>query len=156
MGGEMAALMYPDLGAPPRGWTVGRQGAAIRLVPPGAYLDMARAHMIVSPLVPWSDEMLRPGELILAALNAELARGVNQLVDRAEPVAVEAGSGLKGVRIEARIRRPDGIIERRAYVMYRDRNWLYGVHYIADEDLWAEFAALFDQVSASMLPMPVS
>ena len=84
-GGEMAALQYPDLGSPPMGWTVGRQGAAIRLVPPGAYLDLSRAAMVVSPLVPIRDEMLAPDELILAALSAELGSWSSAAPQRPSP-----------------------------------------------------------------------
>ena len=151
-GGEMAALQYPDLGSPPMGWTVGRQGAAIRLVPPGAYLDLSRAAMVVSPLVPIRDEMLAPDELILAALSAELVRTGARILEQRGPTEAVASSGLSGSRVEVTLRRADGLTERRAYVMYQDDRWLYGVHYIADAPVWGEFLPLFDKVAASVLP----
>lgn len=152
----MATVLYPDLDEPPKGWTVGRQGSAIRLVPPGAYLDHTRAYMIVSPLVPRSRQLPPPAELILAALHAELARTGTELLEQSEARQVAATTGLNGSRLEVRLRRADGKIERRAYTMYQDTSWMYGLHYIADEETWPAFLDVYDRTAASVKPTPPS
>ena len=112
--------------------------------------------MIVSPLVPRSRQLPSPQDLILAALNAEMARSGAELLEQSEPAIVHSTSGLEGRRVEVRLRRPDGKVERRAYVMYQDRSWMYGVHYIADEDTWAAFLDVFDRTASSVKPMPAA
>ncbi len=146
-------LEYPDLSTPPEAWTVGRAGHALRLVPPGAYLDRSRAAIVVSPLVPLTPAFPELAVLIRQALAAEAAqRGV--VVEReGAPEAFSAESGLEGVRIEADIRHPGAkALERRAYVMCRDSSWLYGISYIADELTWPVFLSTFDAAAASLLP----
>ncbi len=126
-------------------------GAAIRLVPPGAYLDRARAAIVVSPLIPRSRQLPEPAVLIQQALAAECARTSSEVLTRSEPAPVVAASGLGGIRVEVRLRRgSDGHIERRIYVMFQDETWLYGINYVADEETFPHFAALFEDVATSM------
>lgn len=149
----MSAPLYPDLATPPRGWTFGRLGSAIRLVPPGAYLDRSRAAIIVSPLMPRSRQLPEPTVLIRQALAAEMAQTGSTLVAQEEPVAATATSGLHGVRVALSIRRPDNKVERRVYVMYQDATWLYGVNYVADEETFAAFLETFNAAAASVQVM---
>ncbi len=149
-------LLYPDLSDPPKHWTGGRVGSAIRLVPPGAYLDRARAGIVISPLVPRSRQLPAPEVLVQQALTAELARTQSELLSLGEPVLARAGA-LTGVRVDASLRRGgDGKLERRAYVMYLDESWLYGVSYVADEETWPVFLETFERVAASVQPYPAA
>lgn len=143
---------YPDLGAPPAGWTFGRQGKAIRLVPPGALLDQSPAAIIVSPLLARSAQLPEPVAMVAAALGAETSRTGARLVAQ-DPVApARAASGLDGVRISLSLRRTDGQVERRVYVLYRDERWLYGISLIADDGVFGTWLPTFDAAAASVLP----
>lgn len=149
----MSAPLYPDLSAPPKGWTVGRLGNAIRLVPPGAYLDRSRAAIIVSPLMPRSRQLPEPAVLVAQALAAEIARTGSVLVSQDDPAAVRASSGLEGVRIALCLRRGgDNQVEKRIYVIYKDNTWMYGINYIADEETFPAFVETFEAAAASVLP----
>lgn len=152
----MSQRHYPDLAAPPLGWTGGRQGAAIRLVPPGAFLDSSATAMIVSPLVPMSRQLPPPATVILQALSTELASAQVALIQRGDPVAVTARSGLTGARLEAELRLPSSQIQRRIYTMYADDAWLYGVHLLADEAGFRLHRATYDAVAASVMPFPAA
>lgn len=146
--------LYPDLAAPPTGWTGGRMGAAIKLVPPGAWLDSARASIIVSPLVPRSRALPAPGVIIEQALAAELARFPMDMVSREGPTPVIATSGLEGVRLEVTLKGlGDGRIQRRIYISYQDEAFLYGIHYLADEATFPVFLEVFEAAAASVEPM---
>lgn len=148
-------VLYPDLGAPPRGWTGGRVGAAIRLVPPGAYLDRSRAAIVVSPLIPRSRQLPAPEVLIQQALAAEVARTQSEVLSAGEPTPARASAGLEGVRVEVHLRRGgDGKLERRVYIMYQDQTWLYGINYVADEETFPFFAETFEAAATSVLPHP--
>lgn len=148
-------LQYPDLEKPPEGWTVGRSGNAIRLAPPGAFLDHSRAFMIVSPLVPRTEQMPSLTEIIMRTIATETIQSGLEVVDRGERLEIVSESGLEGVCIGAAVRLKDApAIQQRAYVMYQDDNWLYAISYIADEETWDHFFPLFQTVASSILPKP--
>lgn len=149
--------IYPDLGSPPRGWTYGPLGTAVRLVPPGAYLDYSRVAIVVSPLVPRSRQLPEPAVLIQQALAVETARTGSEILEQADPRPITATTGLQGTRLEVRLKRgTDGKVERRVYVMYLDETWLYGLSYLADDESFPAYAALFDEVAASVQPYPAA
>lgn len=148
-------VLYPDLGVSPKDWTGGRLGAAIRLVPPGAYLDRARAAIVVSPLIPRSRQLPEPALLIQQAIAAECARTSSEVLLQHEAVPVQTTDGLDGVRLDLKLRRGgDGKTEQRVYVMFQDETWLYGINYVADEETFPVFAELFDTVARSLKAHP--
>lgn len=145
-------LAWPDLGAPPAGWTGGRVGPVMRLVPPGAFLDRSRAFIAVSPIVPRTDAMPPPAALIAQALALETRQTGAVPVDRAEPAPFATDGGLEGVRVEVTLRTRAGGTERRAYVMVQDAARVYALTYVADEATWPSFLADFDRAARSLRP----
>lgn len=149
-GSPRGEIQWPDLGTPPLGWGYARQGVAIHLVPPGAVVGHARATIVVAPMVPVSAQMPPPDVVIDQALNAERARQGLVVAEDTGAVAVSSASGLRGVRREVVVVHPGGARQRRAYVMYRDGTWLYGVTYLADEATWATFLPTFDAAASTV------
>ncbi len=144
------ALRYPDLGTPPRGWTVARAGASLRLIPPGASARGARAFMAVSPLVPRTPNM--PGvEAILRQTLAAETGATGMVVESETAAAAVADGGLEGTRLEVTVRLAAGTTQRRVYTMYRDDAFLYGLHYIADAQTYPVLLAAYDAAVASVL-----
>ena len=141
----------PELQRPPQGWTVVRHGLAARLIPPGAYADHCRASMSVSPLVPVSQAMPDIETLMRQALSAEvIATGIT-IEAEVPAIDVQTDSGLHGKRLEFTIRHPKASqSQHRIYSMYRDDSWIYGLHYVADEQTFDFFRTLYEDVAQSI------
>lgn len=145
---------FPDFSFRPEGWTAARAGAAIRLIPPGAYPDRTRASMVVSPLVPVHSALPDTETLMKQALAAEsMQTGVvvqpDDTVER-----VNASSGLNGLRWTLRVCFPGSDrVQCRAYTMYRDDQWLYGVHLVSDESSYPHFLKTYTPFAESIQPM---
>ena len=145
-------VSWPDLGAPPQGWTVVRQGAALHLHPPGTRRDKPpEATIVVSPLVPVSAAMPGPGVVIRQALSAEVASLGIEVLEEGQPAEVCGADGLAGVRIDVTVRTRAGD-QRRAYTMFKDSDWLYGIHLIARPDAWAANLATYESAAGSVKP----
>ena len=146
---------FPDLASPPTGWTVSRAGAAIRLVPPGAYPDRARACMVISPLVPVSPAMPNIETVIRQALSAEVLGTGMTVESESEIQDVQTEGALKGKRLVLAVRHKGASeIQRRVYTMYRDASWLYGIHYISDEATFDFFLPTYESTAQSVLAVP--
>lgn len=146
---------FPDLGSPPTGWTVSRAGAAIRLVPPGAYPDRARACMVVSPLVPVSHVMPDVETVIRQALSAEVLGTGMTVESESEMMDVQTTGALHGKRLVLSVRHKGATeSQRRVYTMYRDTAWLYGLHYISDEETFDFFLPTYETAAESILAVP--
>lgn len=147
-------IQFPDLGKPPEGWTVHRQGHTLRLVPPGAYADGARAWMVISPVIPAIDEMAPLGEVIAKALAAECVQYKSEIQHQKGPDTFETTTGLTGVQFEAELAyATSDRTQKRVYIMCSDGKHIYGIHYIADAGSFAHFYDLFMDVARSVKPI---
>ena len=145
---------FPDFGQPPRAWTVSRAGAALRLVPPGAYPDRSRASMFVSPLVPVSPAMPVVETILRQALGAEVAQ-TGLAVESESPISEVSAGDLLGSRLEVAVRHPGAqLLQRRIYTMFRDASWLYGIHFVADEEVFDFFLPEYEAMSGSIRLVP--
>lgn len=105
-------------------------------------------------MVPVSEQMPSAAAVIDQALQAEVAKQGLAIVADSGPVDVSTEGGLKGARRELTIRMPNGERQRRAYVMYKDATWLYGIHYLADEGTWDTFLPTYDAAAATVGQTP--
>jgi hypothetical protein len=144
---------WPDLKAPPPGWTVARQGASLRLFPPGSTPADSPASIVVSPLVPRTPQIPAPGTLVRQALAAEVASLGTKILQDAAPTPFETDAGAEGVRLEITVE-AGGRRQRRAYVMVRDERWIYGLHLLAREDAFEPHVAAYEAAARSLAPPP--
>src|SRR5690606_32696977 len=128
-----------------------RAGTQQRYVPPNTEPRLARTAIIISPLLPRTDRLPSPAQLIAQTLDAEAE--VNQVTIEERGVATEliTDSGLEGVSVSARVRGRTGV-ERRIYVLVADARFFYGVSYLAAEDVFADHEAAFWAVARSIRP----
>ena len=159
-------LHYPDLGAPPPGWTYARAGSQLRLSPPGSSnAEAGSAAIVISPLVARdADRDQRHGlpaidRLIEMAIETEEKLGL-EVLERRGPNAMRTTTGLVGCSYEVRAQRPPpspeaaapALVERRLYVMYSDALCCYGIHYLADETVYETHLKLFLDAARSLKP----
>src|SRR5687768_6994651 len=128
----MGPLAYPDLGAPPDGWTVGRVGHAVHFVPPGASLERSRARIVIGPALPLEGAPALE-EVVLRSLEAENRLTGNEITTRTDAAPFSTASGLVGARLDLTIRSPTGGLQKRTCLMLKDAAHLYAVTYVADD-----------------------
>ena len=89
--------------------------------------------------------------LMRQALSAEvIATGIT-IEAEVPAIDVQTDSGLHGKRLEFTIRHPKASqSQHRIYSMYRDDSWIYGLHYVADEQTFDFFRTLYEDVAQSI------
>lgn len=155
------ALHYPDLAAPPAGWTYARVGSQVRLTPPGNGAGAEGAAIVISPLVARQKEMPSIDRAIVAAIEAE-SRIRLHVLERSGPLPIRTTTGLAGCSFELRAEVRDDLrdaaqagvtwIERRVYIMYTDALCYYGIHYVAGEAVYEKYLKLFLEAARSLRP----
>ena len=142
---------FPDFTFRPEGWTAAKAGAAIRLVPPGAYVNQSRASMVVSPLVPVHAALPDTETLMRQAIAAETAQTGIAVQPDDTWANLTATSGLAGLRWTLQVRFPGSErLQWRCYTMFRDASWLYGVHLVADAPTYAHFWGTYEAFCVSI------
>lgn len=144
-------LVYPEL-TPPRGFRLSIRSSQRWLLPAEeeGVVSAVPTAIIVSPLLPTHLKLPPPAQLIPMAIRAEELATL-QVSERHGPVACETEDGLSGVYFAiAGFARPSGPKERRLYVLFADRNFYYGINYVAAAERFARHEATFWQVARSI------
>lgn len=148
------ALHYPDLAAPPTGWTYCRVGSQIRLTPPGNGEGAQGAAIVIAPLVARQKDLPSIERAIATAIETEAHTRLT-LLERSAPVATRTTTGLAGCSVEVRAELRDaepGKLERRVYIMYTDALCYYGISYVAGDAVYEKYLKLFLETAKSMKP----
>lgn len=148
------ALHFPDLAAPPAGFTYARVGSQVRLTPPGNGEGAEGAAIVISPLVARQKEMPSIDRAIVAAIEAE-SRVRLHVLTRSGPSPLRTTTGLAGCSFElhGELRDASGTwIERRVYIMYTDALCYYGIHYVAGEAVYEKYLKPFLEAARSLRP----
>lgn len=143
-------LHYPDLAAPPAGWTYLRVGSQVRLTPPGNGEGAESAAIVISPLVA-RHKQLPPIERIIAMAIDTEAKTRLTILERSAPVPARTTTGLTGSTVELR-GEVGGAIERRVYTVYTDALCCYGISYVAGDAVYDKYLKLFLEAARSMKP----